>query len=102
MSFYNNCFAEYVILIYMALSEREKMDKWQIDERIMTKDNLTLWLKYENDEVIDFRWKTDEDEGFIQSEDCVKFFQNNSDKLYGCDVSKIETAIDFYNQFKSK
>lgn len=85
----------------MALSEREKMDKWTIDERIMTKKDLTLWLKYEDEVVVDFRWKTEKDVEFKQSDDCVQFFKNNSEKLYGCDVSKIETAIDFYNQFNS-
>lgn len=88
--------------MFMALSEREKLEKWKIDERIMTKGDLTIWLKYEDDKIIDFRWKTDTEDGFKHSEECVKFFRNNSDKLYGCDVSKIETAIDFYNQFNSK
>ena len=85
----------------MALSEREKLDKWIIDERIMTKNDLTLWLKYEEDAVVDFRWKTKEDADFKYSAECVQFFKNNSEKLYGCDVAKIETAIDFYNQFNS-
>jgi hypothetical protein len=85
----------------MALSEREKMDKWTVNERIMTKNDLTLWLKYEDDVVADFRWKTKEDVDFKHSDECVQFFKNNSEKLYGCDVAKIETAIDFYNQFNS-
>ena len=85
----------------MALSEREKMDKWQLDERILSKDGLTLWLKYEDDEVVDFRWKTKTDIEFQHSTDCVQFFQNNREKLYGTDIAKIETAVDFYNQFKS-
>ena len=45
----------------MALSEREKIDKWIVDERIMSKDDLTIWLKYEDEEVVDFRWKTKQD-----------------------------------------
>ncbi len=87
--------------MYMALSEREKIDKWIIEERIMTRGDLTIWLKYEEDEVVDFRWKTAEDEEFKHSLDCVTFFKNNTEKLYGCDVAKIETAIDFFNQFNS-
>lgn len=85
----------------MALSEREKIDKWIVDERIMSKDDLTIWLKYEDEEVVDFRWKTKQDTEFKYSAECVKFFKNNSEKLYGCDLAKIETAIDFYNQFNS-
>jgi hypothetical protein len=85
----------------MALSEREKIDKWIVDERIMSKDDLTIWLKYEDAEVVDFRWKTTQDAEFKYSAECVKFFKNNSEKLYGCDLAKIETAIDFYNQFNS-
>ena len=85
----------------MALSEREKIDKWHINERILSKDDLVIWLKYEEDVVIDFRWKTKEDLEFKHSSECVLFFHNNLDKLYGCDVAKIETAIDFYNQFNS-
>ena len=85
----------------MALSEREKLDKWSIDERIMSNGNITLWLKYEEGEVVDFRWKTTDDVDFKYSKRCVEFFIKNSDKLYGCDVAKIETAIDFYNQFNS-
>lgn len=83
----------------MRLSEREKIDKWVVEERILSKDNLTVWLKYEDDEVVDFRWKFGEDIEFKHSSECVQFFQNNSEKLYGCDVAKVETAIDFYNQF---
>tara|TARA_A100001037_G_scaffold303654_1_gene338222 strand:- start:8251 stop:8508 length:258 start_codon:yes stop_codon:yes gene_type:complete len=85
----------------MGLSEREKMDKWHLDERILSKDDLTIWLKYEDDTVVDFRWKTKTDIEFKHSPECVQFFHNNTEKLYGCDVAKIETAIDFYNQFKS-
>lgn len=85
----------------MALSEREKMDKWSLDERIMSNGNITLWLKYEENEIVDFRWKTESDSEFIHSKRCVDFFFKNADKLYGSDVAKIETAIDFYNQFNS-
>ena len=85
----------------MALTEREKMDKWNLDERILSKGNLTLWLKYKDDVVTDFRWKEAPDADFKDSPECVRFFHNNAGKLYGTDVAKIETAIDFYNQFKS-
>jgi len=90
-----------LIFIYMALSEREKIDKWSLDERIMSKDDITLWLKYEENEIIDFRWKSKDDLEFKHSSRCVEFFFKNSEKLYGSDVAKIETAIDFYNQFNS-
>ena len=85
----------------MALSEREKIDKWTIEERIMSNGNISLWLKYEENEIVDFRWKTGYDPEFIHSKRCVDFFFKNADKLYGSDVAKIETAIDFYNQFNS-
>lgn len=88
----------------MAISEREKMEKWTIEERILSKNGLTLWLKYDlndNDKIEDFRWKVEnEDNEFIHSPECVNFFHNNSEKLYGCDVEKIATSIDFYRQFK--
>ena len=83
----------------MALTEREKIDKWKIEERILSNSEITLWLRYEDDEVVDFRWKTENDSDFKHSSRCIEFYERNSEKLYGSDVAKIATAIDFYNQF---
>lgn len=85
----------------MALSEREKLDKWSINERVLSNEKITLRLKYEDNEIVDFSWKKKDDLEFTHSKRCVEFFMNNSEKLYGSDVAKIETAIDFYNQFNS-
>ena len=59
----------------MALSEREKIDKWTIEERIMSKGDITLWLKYEENEIVDFRWKTGYDVSLYIQNDALIFLQ---------------------------
>ena len=83
------------------LTDREKLDKWVVNERIVSNENLTIRLKYENEEISDFSWKTSDAVEFQNSARCLEFYKNNADRLYGCEITKIATAIDFFIQFTS-
>ena len=83
------------------LTDREKIDKWIVNERIVSNEVLTIRLKYEDGEISDFSWKSVDEVEFQNSTRCLEFYKNNAERIYGCEITKIATAIDFYNQFTS-
>jgi hypothetical protein len=83
------------------LTDREKIDKWIVNERIVSNEVLTIRLKYEDGEISDFSWKSVGEVEFQNSTRCLEFYKNNAERIYGCEITKIATAIDFYNQFTS-